>query len=98
MAKNTAKLAMSDDSTKQLNLFTQPIEIIVEESCTVERAAELTKRSISSIYSKIRQNKTYKREVDTGEWRVYRQGKTAHNIKVKVAFVYSPQETYWQVA
>lgn len=82
----------------QLNLFNQPIEVMIEIGCTVKRAAELLKRSETCIYKQISQNQVYQREVSTGKWRVYSNSKTDGTIKVDVAFVYSPTEQHWGVA
>ncbi|MEG4491037.1 hypothetical protein [Microcoleus sp. D3_18_C4] len=89
---------MTNYNSEQLNLFTQPIAVLVEMGCNVERAAELVKCSPNSIYFPLRQNKPYLREVPTGTWQVYSTGKKDRSILVNVAFIYSPQDKYWRLA
>ena len=89
---------MTNYNSEQLNLFTQPIAVLVEMGCTVERASELVKCSESSIYFPLRQNKPYLREVPTGKWQVYSTGKKDRSILVNVAFIYSPKDKYWRLA
>lgn len=84
--------------SKQLNLFQQPVEIVIEQSCTVERAAALIERSKSAVYNALRQKQTYRCQVTTGEWRVSYQAKENKSILVKVTFVYSPTQKVWQLA
>lgn len=83
---------------EQLNLFNQPIEVLVEAGCTVKRAAKLIERTDNCIYRQLHQNKLYQRRVSTGTWRVYLVEKTDAQMRVKVTFVFSPQEKNWQIA
>lgn len=87
----------SFSSQEQLNLFNQPIEVIVEAGCTVKRAAKLVERTETCIYRQLNQNKLYQRQVSTGTWRVYLAKKTDAQMQVKVTFVFSPLEKNWQV-
>ena len=89
---------MSNYNNEQPNFFTQPIAVLVEMGCNVERAAELVKCSKSSIYFPLSQNKPYLREVPTGTWQVYSTGKKDRSILVNVAFIYSPKDAYWRLA
>lgn len=61
---------MSDHNSDQPNWFDQPVEVLVEPDCNVERASELVKRSKSRIYQQLSHNKVYERKVNTGIWRV----------------------------
>jgi hypothetical protein len=84
-------------NSEQLNLFTQPIAVLVEIGC-IERAAELVQCSKSSIYDRLRQNKPYLREVLTGTWQIYSTGKKDGSILVNVALVFDPKDKYWRLA
>ncbi|MCW6049800.1 hypothetical protein K4039_06820 [Lyngbya sp. CCAP 1446/10] len=82
---------MTNYNSEQLNLFTQPIAVPVEMSCTVERAAKLVERSTSSIYQ-IEKGKPYLRKVPTGTWQVHSTGKNDRPIRVDVYFIYDPKK------
>lgn len=86
---------MSKNNKDQLSIFNQPIEIVVEDACIVERAAMLVGLSKECIYNKLRQNQPIVRDVCTGTWKVYSTGKKAPTILVKVAF--APTNHSWQV-
>ncbi|MEG4803455.1 hypothetical protein QUB63_22095 [Microcoleus sp. ARI1-B5] len=88
---------MTNYNSEQLNLFTQPIAVLVEIGCTVERAAELVQRSKSSIYDQLRKNKPYLRKVATGTWQISPTGKKDGSILVNVAFIFSPKDEYWRL-
>jgi hypothetical protein len=87
---------MSNNNNEQLSLFNQPIEVLVEVACTVERAAMLVGRSKGCIYSQLRQNQSFRRNVATGTWKVYSTGKRDGSILVDVAF--APADKSWKVA
>lgn len=87
---------MTYSNNEQLNLFNQPIEVLVEVACTIERAATLVGRSKGCIYSKLRQNQNFHRDVATGTWKVYSTGKKDGSILVNVAF--APTAHSWKVA
>jgi hypothetical protein len=89
-------MANHNASSDQLNLFNQPIEILVEVACTVERAAMLVGRSKGCIYSKLRQNQNFQRDVATGTWKVYSTSKKDGSILVDVAF--APTNNSWMTA
>ena len=89
---------MTNYNSEQLNLFTQPIAVLVEIGCTVERAAEYTKCLESLIYDWLRKGKPYLQEVPTGTWQVYLTDSKDKSILVNVAFIYSPQDKYWGLA
>jgi len=89
---------MTNYNSEQLNLFTQPIAVLVEIGCTVERAAELVQRSESLINQQLRTNKPYLRKVETGTWQISPTGKKDGSILVNVALIYSPKDKYWRVA
>jgi hypothetical protein len=86
---------MSNSNKEQLNLFNQPIEVLVEAACTVERASTLVGRSKGCVYSKLRQNQQFRRDVATGTWNVYPTGKKDGSILVNVAF--APTGNSWKV-
>ena len=87
-----------DYNSNQLILFNQAVEVLVEADCSVKRAAELVECSETTIYQKIRQNQSYRREVPTGTWRVYKPEKKDGLILVNVGFVFSPLDKHWQLA
>ena len=89
-------MANHNASNGQLNLFNQPIEVLVEVACTVERAAMLVGRSKGCIYSKLRQHQAFQRDVATGTWKVYSTGKKDGSILVNVAF--APTDNSWRAA
>jgi len=89
-------MANHNASSDQLNLFNQPVEVLVEVACTVERAAMLVGRSKRCIYSKLRQNQKFQRDVATGTWKVYSTGKKDGSILVDVAF--APTNNSWMTA
>jgi hypothetical protein len=87
-----------NDNTNQLILFNQLVEVLVEAGCSVKRAAELVKCSETTIYEKISENQSYRREVPTGTWRVYQPEKKDGLILVNVGFVFSPLDKHWRLA
>lgn len=89
---------MANNNKDQLILFNQPIEVLVEVACTVERAAELVKRSKGCLYRQLNQNKRYLRDVTTGKWIVYPTGKKDSSILVNVAFEFAPTDNFWRLA
>lgn len=89
---------MTNYNSEQLNLFTQPISVLVEMGCTVERAAEYTQCSTSLIDDRLRKDKPYLWEVPTGTWQIYSTGKKDGPTLVNVAFIYSPKDKYWRLA
>lgn len=89
---------MLNDSNKQLSLFAQSTEVVIEMACSIKRAAELVGCSEGCLYRQLRQNKHYQRDVPTGQWRVYSLGKKGSTIVVKVTFIFSPNEQFWQAA
>lgn len=91
-------VSMANHSKDQLNLFTQPIEVVIDMTCRIKRAAELVGCSEGCLYRRLRQNQHYQRDVPTGQWRVYSLGTKDSTILVKVAFIFSPNEQFWQAA
>ncbi|HEY9301938.1 MAG TPA: hypothetical protein VIQ31_37345 [Phormidium sp.] len=90
---------MSNSTNEQLNLFNQPTEVFVEVNCTVKRASQLIGCSKASIYKHLSQNnQPYRREVATGEWIVYSEGRKNRLILASVAFVFSPKDDFWRLA
>jgi hypothetical protein len=89
---------MSDYNSEQLNLFTQPIEVLLEQGCTVDRAAELVQSSKSSLYEQLRKNQPYLRKVATGTWKISPTDKKDGLILVNAAFIFSPKDPHWRLA
>ncbi|MGK7900688.1 MAG: hypothetical protein AB4352_04605 [Hormoscilla sp.] len=84
-----------DDLNKQLSIFQQPIEVLVENACTLERAVELVKCSEELICKHIDQKKRFESQAATVKWRVYPATKEQ---VYQVTFVYSPAKKVWRVA